>query len=183
MLTDRASKHPFDVNTLGETVMEIIDTVIASFFYSYNEEENMLFVSCCLREKLHEEIATAEERHFRHHGVPSPEFRLRTVDGRAEVTVSMTGEIRFQKGDVKLQFEKQLSSARHADFVDGIVPSSNRSGYVRFFVPGDYTAHKVDSNTDGFIAVFPLSLGKMKIRVICILALCVTCWEYRKIIY
>ncbi|KAK2154571.1 hypothetical protein LSH36_264g00040 [Paralvinella palmiformis] len=146
-----------DVNALGEAAAEIINIETVTFFFSHKKD--MLFVECCLKENLEKEIAAVQKRGFCSHSAPSPDFLLKTINGRAEINVSVTGDLNLRGGDVMIVFEKNLDTARHSDFLDGRVqPSSKMCGYVRFSITPEYMAQCLESNKDGYFSVMPITI-------------------------
>ncbi len=148
-----------DVKTLGEQVEELANAEVVTFFYCYKTDDHTIFFECCRKEKVKKEISSAEQRGFSIKSPPSPDFFLRTINGRAEINVSVVGELNLLGGnDVTLRFERHLDTARHSDILVGTSNSSKQVGYVRISVPPAYTAQHLAPNTDGLVAVLPITI-------------------------
>jgi len=141
----------------------MIDIDIVTFFISYNNQQRTIFVECCLKENLTAELQKVKERGFFQLSAPSPDFQLKTIRGRAQITVSLSGQLRFKRGDTVLTYERSLNTANASDIIEtermnNFKNQSELIGWVTFSVESKYAAQSVETNKDGTACVLPLRI-------------------------
>ncbi|KAK2139264.1 hypothetical protein LSH36_1906g00005 [Paralvinella palmiformis] len=150
----------FEGNLHGEAIQEMTEIDIVTFFFSYNNEQRTIFVECCRKENLTAELQEVKAKGFCQLSAPSPDIKLKTIRGQAQIRVSLSGHLRFKGGDKVLTYEHSLDTAKASDIIEQTEEVNNfkseRAGWVTFTVASEYAAQRVETNKDGTLCVLPL---------------------------